>query len=99
MDQQQVQTNNNIIPNKTLVTTSPNENNIYTVATRRAPASTAGAKGPNTIRKSQPKQNLATYFAQPLESKECSHITPLSSSQVFLFYTREEGEITWYMEL
>jgi hypothetical protein len=35
MGQQQAQPNNNIKPNKTLLTTSPNRNNLHTVATRR----------------------------------------------------------------
>jgi hypothetical protein len=34
----------------------------------------AGVKNPNTIWKSQSKQNLATYFTQPLESKDCSAV-------------------------
>jgi hypothetical protein len=34
MGQQRTQTNNNVTQNKTLVT-SPNENNLYTVARRR----------------------------------------------------------------
>jgi hypothetical protein len=51
--------------------------------------STAGAESPNTIWKVQLKQNLATYVTQLLTSKGC----PLIS-----FKTRQEGEITWYME-
>jgi hypothetical protein len=34
MGQQQAQTNNNITPNKTLIETSPNDNNLLTVGTR-----------------------------------------------------------------
>jgi hypothetical protein len=35
MEQKQAQTNYNITPNKTVIKTSPNYNNLLTVATRR----------------------------------------------------------------
>jgi hypothetical protein len=49
------------------------EKKTYILLQREGPLpSTAGAKDPNTIWKSKPKQNLATYFTQTLESKDCS---------------------------
>jgi hypothetical protein len=37
--------NNNIIPNETLITTSPNENNLHTAATRRSLALNGRSEG------------------------------------------------------
>jgi hypothetical protein len=38
MEEQKVQTNNNITANKTLIAVSPNENNLHTVVTLNRPA-------------------------------------------------------------
>jgi hypothetical protein len=66
----------------------------YILLQQRSPLPlTVRQKSPNTILKSQPKQNLATYLAQPLNSKDC----PLESSHTdgdLLFYSRQETEIT-----
>jgi hypothetical protein len=98
---QQDQTNNNIVPNKALVTTSKIKT-TYVLLQRGDPLpSTIRAKSPNTIWKSKAKQNLATYFALTaltLASKNCPHISNHTDGGL-PFWTREEGEITLYVEL
>jgi hypothetical protein len=46
MGEERAQKDNNILQNKTLVTTSPNKNNLDTVATRRPLARNCRNEGP-----------------------------------------------------
>jgi hypothetical protein len=89
MGQQRAHTNNNRIPNK-LSLKLPQIKITYTPLQRGDPfPSTAGTKNPNTIWKPQPKQILATYFVQPLKSKDwffkSPHTYPLINGSL-LFY-------------
>jgi hypothetical protein len=62
MGQQQAQTNNNIMSNK-LSLQHPQMKISYIPLQREDPlSSTADAKNPNTIYKTQSKQNLAMYI-------------------------------------
>jgi hypothetical protein len=85
MGQQQAQ-RNNLTPNK--ISLYPQMKITYIPLQLGRPLpSTAGEKDPNAIWKFQPKQNLAIYFAQPLENerllfKFSNSITPNGAIQV-----------------
>jgi hypothetical protein len=73
MRQQEAQTNNNILPNKIFVTTSPYENNLHTVATRRPLALNGRSEGS--------KHNLEI----PAGTKFSDLLRPTSGKQILLF--------------
>jgi hypothetical protein len=75
MGQQQAQTNNNVIPNRTRYNISEEKESYILLQWGGPLPSTAGVKSLNTIWKSKPKENLVTNFAQLLESKDYFHIT------------------------
>jgi hypothetical protein len=85
MGQQQAQTNNTT-PNKTLVTTSPIENNLHTVTMRR-PLYLNGRSEESKHNLEIPVETeLAAYFAQPLQSKVCSRKSPHTYSLIDGFF-------------
>jgi hypothetical protein len=86
------------MPNKTLVTTSRNERKLTYCCNEEVPCPQWLKQRIQTQFGNSSQNNLATYFAQLLESKDCFLKSP-HTNQGLPFYTKEEGENTWYMEL
>jgi hypothetical protein len=75
MGQQQAQTNNNIIPNKTLVTASPNEKTNFDTAATKRPLALNG-------RSEQSKHNSEI----PVETEFSNLLRPTAGKQRILSY-------------